>query len=119
MSKHIVLIEDEPDILESTTLLLEHAGFRVSGFKAFTTLEEMVALRPDCFLLDENLPAISGHIICILFKSKPVTRDIPVVLISANPAIKQMAALGEADAYVGKPFEIDELVDVLTRVITS
>jgi DNA-binding response OmpR family regulator len=100
MSKHIVLIEDEADILESTTLLLEHAGFRVSGFKAFTTLEEMVALRPDCFLLDENLPAISGH-------------------ISANPAIKQMAALGEADAYVGKPFEIDELVEVLTRVITS
>ncbi|QEM03856.1 response regulator [Mucilaginibacter sp. P25] len=117
MSKHIVLIEDEPDILESTTLLLENEGFRVSGFKAFTTLEEMVALQPDCFLLDENLPIISGHIICILFKSKPVTREIPVVLISANPAIKQKAAIGEADAYIGKPFEIQELVDVLTRVM--
>jgi DNA-binding response OmpR family regulator len=117
MRKHIVLIEDDADILESTTLLLENEGFRVTGFKAFTNLEEMVTLHPDCFLLDENLPVISGHIMCILFKSKPVTRDIPVVLISANPAIKQMAALGDADAYVGKPFEIQELVDVLTRVI--
>ncbi|WP_121811917.1 response regulator [Mucilaginibacter kameinonensis] len=117
MGKHIVLIEDEADILDSTTLLLEHAGFRVSGFKAFTTLEEIVALQPDCFLLDENLPGISGHIMCILFKSKPPTKDIPVVLISANPAIKQMAAIGEADAYIGKPFEIRELIDVLTRVM--
>lgn len=117
MNKHIVLIEDDADILESTSLLLEHEGFRVTGFKNFTSLEEMTALRPDCFLLDENLPVISGHIMCILFKSKPATRDIPVVLISANPEIKQMAALGDADAYVGKPFEIQKLVEVLTSVM--
>ncbi len=117
MPKHILLIEDDTQILETTTLLLEHLEYQVTGFKAFTNLEEMVDLQPDCFLLDENLPGISGHIICILLKSKPVTNTIPVVLISANPALKQIAALGEADAYIPKPFGIQDLADVLNKVI--
>lgn len=117
MGKHIILIEDDPDILETTKLLLEHEGYRVTAFGAFTNLEEMNALNADCFLLDENLPVLSGHIICILLKSKPATRNIPVVLISANPNIGHLASLGEADACVKKPFEMHELLSALNGVI--
>jgi CheY-like chemotaxis protein len=117
MQKHIVMIEDDPDVQLTTKLMLEISGYRVSAFDAFTNFEEIAALKADCFLLDENLPGISGHIISIILKSKEPTKHIPVVLISANPKLPSMAELGEVNASISKPFELSHLLHVLASAI--
>ena len=117
MQKHIVLIEDDQEIAYITSFILQEAGYQTTAFEAFTSLDELTALNADCFLLDENLPGMSGHIICILLKSKPATKNIPVIIFSASTELKQAVELGEAVAGISKPFEIDHLLRTVARVV--
>ena len=117
MHKHIVLIEDDPGIAEITRLILEDAGYHISVFNAFTSLEELTALGAAGFILDENLPVMSGHIICMLLKSKPATRHIPVILFSAGTGLQRAVDLGEANAGIAKPYEIEHFLKVISHTI--
>lgn len=119
MMKHIVVIEDTEEILELITHLLETKGYRVTGLPALSSFEELVELNADCFILDEWLPGISGHIICIMLKSKPQTKTIPVILISASDALERLASLSEPDASIKKPFDIDYFVQVVNSVLIN
>ena len=82
MNPHIIVIEDNQALLATVTDVLEDSGYRVTPLTAIRSLEELAELRADCFILDEQLPVVSGHIICIMLKSRPETKDIPVILIS-------------------------------------
>lgn len=104
MKKHIVLIEDDPDILGLLTGCLEEGGYRVTPLAQLESVEELIALQADAFVIDEHLPVTSGHIICIILKSKPETRHLPVLLISADDGLAHTASLCNADAYLLKPF---------------
>ncbi|MDN3584223.1 response regulator [Mucilaginibacter flavus] len=118
MTRHVVLIEDDTDLRESITLLLEANGFRVTALKSIITPEHLIGLKPDCFLLDEQLPYLSGHIICILLKSKPETKDIPVIMMSAHEEIENYASLGTAEAFISKPFDnIAQLTALIEKVL--
>jgi DNA-binding response OmpR family regulator len=117
MPKHIVVIEDNPDILSLITDLLEDEGYSVTPFPALTSIEALIELNPDCFILDEQLPHVSGHILCMLLKSKPPTKNVPVILISASNHLESFADLSEADAWLKKPFEINDLVNLVAGVI--
>jgi DNA-binding response OmpR family regulator len=110
MKKHIILIEDDPDILYIVGYALEQAGYKVTRFEAFTTFEELIDLQADCFLVDE-------HIICIILKSKPQTNAIPVILMSASKESAGFANLCNADTFLQKPFEITRLLHVLHSII--
>lgn len=117
MPKHIVVIEDNPNILSIITDLLEDEGYRVTPFPALASIEALIELKPDCFILDEQLPHVSGHIICMLLKSKTPTKDIPVILISASNRLESFADLSQADAWLKKPFDINALAKLVAGVI--
>ena len=117
MQQHIILIEDDQDISEITCLILESAGYRTTRFGAFTSLEELTALHADCFLLDENLPGMSGHIISILLKSRASTKNIPVIIFSAGTGLQRAVDLGEAQAGIAKPFELDHFLLTVSQVL--
>ena len=105
MKKHVVLIEDDPDILNLLVGCLEEGGYRVTPLAQLESVEELIALQADAFVIDEHLPVTSGHIICIILKSKPETRHLPVILISADEGLEHTASLCNADAYLLKPFD--------------
>jgi DNA-binding response OmpR family regulator len=111
MNKKIVLIEDDEDIRNIVTGVLEERGYDVFGLSTITTLELLLGLKADCFIIDEKLPHISGHIICILLKSKPETVSIPVILMSGMDELESRAELCNAEAFIKKPFVIDELIE--------
>ena len=118
MKKHIVIIEDDRDILSILTYLLEDDGYQVTGLTALCTLEELIELNADCFILDEQLPFVSGHIICIMLKSKPQTKNVPVILASAVKDLQAMAIRCKADAFFEKPFsDISELTRIVALKI--
>ena len=120
MKKHVVVIEDDPDLLDFLVISLEEEGYRVTGLPQLESVEALVDLRASAFVIDEKLPGTSGHIICIILKSKPETQHLPVILISADESLKHRASLCEADGYLYKPFQdYRELQYLLDKVLVA
>jgi two-component system, OmpR family, phosphate regulon response regulator PhoB len=77
--------------------------------------------KPAATVLDWAMPALDGPQVCAMLKSDPATAGVPVVMLSAS-AMKEDVALGlahGADGYLTKPFEIDELDELLRRLIAA
>jgi len=98
-------------------MLLKEAGYRVTGLSAVAQLDELLKLSADLFVLDEHLPAVSGHIICIYLRSQPRTAKVPVILVSAHPEIHNYAGLCEANGWVGKPFDNRDFIRSVEQLL--
>lgn len=113
MRKLIAVVDDEKDILELITHHLKREGFAVKSFQnGKDFLLYMNSVPPDLVLLDIMLPGMDGLEICRILKSKPATRSIPVIMITAKSAETDIVVgleLG-ADDYIVKPFRPRELV---------
>lgn len=111
----IVVIDDEPDILEVVSFNLEDAGHEV---KTATTAAEGLALVrdagriPDLVVLDLMLPDGSGLDVCRALREDPRTRDVCIVMLTAKDEQSDRIAGYEsgADDYVQKPFSVTELL---------
>lgn len=105
--EHILVVDDEEDILELVSYNLSKAGYRVSraatGEEALKTARARV---PDLVLLDLMLPGVDGFEVCNTLKRDPRTANVPVVMLTARgeePDIVAGLEMG-ADDYVTKPF---------------
>jgi len=123
MQWDILCIEDNPANLR----LIERILARRSDIRLLTAsapglgLELAVAHRPALILLDINLPDMDGYAVMQCLRESPVTRDIPVVAISANAMPKDLArgkAAGFVD-YLTKPLEVAQLLAVLDKVLVD
>lgn len=110
MKKHIILIEDDHTLLGLMGGLLEDEGYQVSAFPSLTSIEELAEIGADLVIVDERLPSVSGHIICIMLHEHGATRLIPQLLISGSPMLARFAELAETNASLRKPFEPAELL---------
>lgn len=120
MDANILIIEDEAAIREMVSDALERAGFRVS--EAGDTREarrRVVDEPPDLILLDWMLPGVSGIEFARSLRDEKLTRDIPVIMLTARgeeaDRIKGFAA--GVDDYVSKPFSLRELVARVKAVL--
>ncbi|SDF49440.1 Response regulator receiver domain-containing protein, partial [Mucilaginibacter pineti] len=86
------------------------SGYRVTSYPALTSIEELAAIQADLFIIDERLPSVSGHIICIMLHTHPGTQSIPQILISGSPMLDRYAELAEVTASLQKPFGMAELL---------
>lgn len=118
MSHSILIADDEPNIVLSLEFLLEDAGYRVriarDGQEA---IDAVAAEPPDLILLDVMLPRLSGFDVCQRIRANPTWRGIRVVMLSAKGReveVHKGLAVG-ADAYVTKPFAIEELLAEVAR----
>jgi CheY-like chemotaxis protein len=77
--------------------------------------------RPDIVLLDLQLPDLQGHEVLIRLKAEPATRDTPVVVLSADASPGQMGRLRAAGAaaFLTKPLDVQELLDVVGRCLAG
>lgn len=111
--KHIIVIEDEKDILDVLDYNLKREGFRVSTASDGRGGLEMVRQEnPDLVLLDIMLPEVDGLEICRILKSELSTRAIPIIMVTAKEEESDVVlglGLG-ADDYVTKPFSPKELI---------
>jgi two-component system alkaline phosphatase synthesis response regulator PhoP len=105
--EHILVVEDEEDILELLRYNLTKEGFRVTGVTSGEeALRSAKTLLPDLVLLDLMLPGVDGLEICRLLKQDNRTQHLPVVMVTAKGEEADIVAgleLG-ADDYVTKPF---------------
>lgn len=113
MSKKVLIVDDEANIVISLEFLMEQAGYTVdiarTGDEA---LVKIAAFTPDLILLDVMLPGMNGFDICQRIRQTPAWRHIKVVMLTAKGReveITKGLALG-ADAYITKPFSTKALL---------
>ncbi len=113
MKPRILAVDDEPDALELISTNLSSAGFIVvTAEDGEEALRKARANPPDLILLDLMLPEIDGLELCKLLRRDDITRDIPIIILTAKSSeLDRVLGLElGADDYVTKPFSPRELV---------
>ncbi|MBW2633170.1 MAG: response regulator [Deltaproteobacteria bacterium] len=113
MLKHILIVDDEPNIIIPLQYLMEQTGYSVvvaqSGEEA---LESISGYKPDLVLLDINLPGIDGYKVCEIIKFNPEWNEIKVIFLSANSNdwdVVKGIALGAIE-FIEKPFSNQQVI---------
>lgn len=118
--KRIVIVEDEPDILDVLSYNLRREGFVVeSSMDGAQGLALIQSLVPDLILLDLMLPTMDGLEICRQLKLDQSTHDIPTIMVTAKGEESDIV-LGldaGADDYITKPFSPKELIARVKAVL--
>lgn len=110
MKKKIFVADDNPDILEIVSSILEHYGYVVERSHSAKKLLNLKGDLPDLILLDIRMSGEDGSEICKKLKQLQHTKHLPVILVSANNDLATTAKLCYADGYISKPFNINELL---------
>ncbi|SRR5579885_816827 len=118
--KHIIVVDDDLDILEAISLMLEDAGYMVMTNSKGDFIEHLDANDlPDMIILDMLLSGSDGRDIARRLKAQENTKHIPIIMLSAHPKAEQEAQTSGADDFLSKPFEMDELLDRVARFTAS
>lgn len=117
--KDVLIVDDDPDIAEVLSMILEDAGFSTRTFNARETPETLKDDLPRVILLDVWMSGRDGRDICRYFKSQPATHHLPIILISANNNIQQFAMDAGADDYLAKPFNMEEVIAKVGKYLAS
>lgn len=119
--KHILCIEDEPDMIELFSIILQRKGFKVSaatgGEEGLRLVREMI---PDLVLLDLMMPDMGGWQVYQQMKADDKTKNIPVIIVTAKAqSIDKVLGLSIAkvDDYITKPFSPSNLLDNINKVL--
>lgn len=120
MLKHILVVEDDPDISEIIEYILSDSGYEVdtsaTATEFFRRFEE---LNPDLIILDVRLPDGDGRELCKAIKSNIKTRSIPVIMMSAHLDITQAIKEAGANDFIPKPFDINNFINRVGRQLTA
>ena len=123
--KYVLIVDDDPDLVETVAMMLESKGFEVG--KAYDGIEGEEAIkkrRPDVLVLDVMMPRKNGYQLCKELKSNKWTSDIPIILLTAVgeavPTTSYSHAEGmatEAEDFIPKPVDAATLVEAVQRLI--
>jgi DNA-binding response OmpR family regulator len=110
--KRILVVDDNADILQIVKIILENYGFEVIVTpKAEEAFSKTDTYNPQLILMDVFLSSgIDGREICKTLKSNIQTKDIPVILFSAQIKMDDAFKTWGADDFIAKPFEVKELI---------
>jgi len=116
----ILAVDDEPAILQMMKLNLEMAGHEVHlAGDGSTALNRIQRDRPDLVLLDVMMPSLDGWEVLERLAAMDLPRRVKVVLVTAKTGDATFSRAFElgADDYLSKPFELDNLLDLVEEVL--
>ena len=117
LKKKILIIENDQDIRQIVELILNEQGFETLSIPEPDDLLEIIPFTPDVILLDEFINNRAGHRLCRKIKQVPVLAAIPVIILSTANDIELIATECEANDYIRKPFDVEEIVVKVVRNI--
>ena len=116
MTKKIMVVDDDPNIVKYITAVMEDAGYETvsadDGSVAYDLLKEQ---KPDLITLDLDMPEEWGTRFYRRYSKRPEYQDIPVIVVSGLSGINH--AINSAVAVVRKPFDPDELLKIVKETI--
>ncbi|KYK23095.1 chemotaxis protein CheY [Thermoplasmatales archaeon SG8-52-4] len=123
MSKKIMVVDDEPDILTTVGQMLEMSGFEViraaSGKECIKKLTQSSA-NPDLIVLDIMMPEVSGWDVAAKIKENPRWNKIPIVFLTAKGDVMSIGMGGmTSEDYIVKPFDIKDLIERVKKILEN
>ena len=116
MSRRILIVDDEPNIVISLEYLMKKEGYETAiAVDGDDALNQAAQFAPDLILLDVMMPKKSGFEVCQALRADPATAAAKIIMLTAKGRETEAAkgmALG-ADAYVTKPFSTKDLVHLI------
>jgi len=122
VTKRVLIVDDEPNIVAALEFLLQKNGYTVKvAANGEDALARLDAFKPDLVLLDVMMPKVSGYEVCQRMRAHPQWRHIKIVILSAKGReveVSKGMSLG-ADLYVTKPFSSSELVATIDKLLSG
>lgn len=116
--KAIMVIEDDATVRQLIAEILRDAGHTVvectSAEEALSCLE---TTRPALITLDLAMPSMDGVQFLSLIRRHASTAHLPVVVVTAAPEFLRLQLIGEGEAAIGKPFRMEQLLDVVDHAL--
>ena len=123
ITKNILCVEDEPEMIDLIRLILARKGFNVHGASGGVEGIRLIReLHPDLVLLDLMMPDMDGWEVYQQMKADQALRDIPVIVVTAKAQnIDKVLGLhiAKVDDYIAKPFSPQELMDSVEKVLSQ
>jgi DNA-binding response OmpR family regulator len=111
MNNHVLIIDDNADVLEIFNEILSEAGYKVTTLDATDNIQKtMRDHQPDLVVIDYLLNGINGGELCFQIKRSDSLKHIPVLLSSAYPRVLYSLGTYGADEVIEKPFDNDHVV---------
>ena len=123
--KYVLVVDDDPDLVETVAMNLEDAGFEVGraydGVEAEQSIRER---RPAAIVLDVMMPRKNGYELCQELKEDPATEGIPILMLTAvGSAVNTTSYTHQdgmqllADDYLAKPVDMGKLVEMVDDLL--
>jgi CheY-like chemotaxis protein/anti-sigma regulatory factor (Ser/Thr protein kinase) len=116
--RRVLLVDDDPEILEATGQALRELGYTVDEARdGVTALTLARGARPDVMLIDLMMPVMDGWTLIARLREEQVAPGVPLVVFSADRDAREKASMLSADAALRKPFALEELQETLDRLL--
>ena len=127
MPNKILIVDDDPDLVEAVTMILESKKYDVvAAYGGIEGLDKAKTEKPDLIVLDVMMPDKDGYAVCKELKADPQLNKIPVLLLTAVVSripttryTQQMGLETEADDYIDKPVEPEVLVKRIETLLSK
>ena len=125
--KLILVVDDDPDLVEAVSMKLESKNYRVAkAYDGEDALEKIKGEKPNLVILDVMMPKKNGWVVCEELKTSDATKDIVVVMLTAVGDAVQSTSYTHhdgkttlADDYVPKPIDMDQLMEIVDDHLTA
>jgi len=113
--KKIIIVDDDPAIQDSASLIFSDTDYKVTVCSNGNNILAGNFELPDIFIIDKQLPGVDGLEICKHLKTQEATRNIPVIIMSASPAISEFSKVAGAEDFIEKPYSVKQMRGLVAK----
>jgi DNA-binding response OmpR family regulator len=117
MKKTVLILEDDPDILFTLGIMLEHEGYEVKKLSSGKSIMDGTCEHPDLYILDKRMPDMDGLDVCRHLRTKEDCKSIPIIIVSASPKFGPQALKAGANDFLEKPFQMQEFLALIRKYL--
>ena len=121
MPKKVLVIDDEPEMLDLVKYTLEKGGFEVSTCATGRhALDEIARVKPDLLVLDVMLAGIDGYSLQLKISQDPALKDMPIIVLTAlEPSKTLFQEFPQVVGFMTKPFKTDDLLQAAQSAVNK
>ncbi|GAB3432548.1 response regulator [Niabella aquatica] len=118
--KTVLVFDDDANILDIFRIVLEASGYRVElSQTSDNIIEKTRSVNPDIIIMDNWIPGVGGLKATQMLKADPDCKHIPVIYCSANREIRSLAEQANAQAFLAKPFNLEDLENKVAKLLQA